>query len=210
MRQKGSIARWDDDRGFGFILPDRGGKPVFVHIRAFRSHSRRPQPGEQVCFQLAEDNKGRPCAARVRYADAAIRDALPGDHRRRAAPVFALSFAAALAGAALIGSLSWLFACVYSAASLVTFLVYGWDKLAARSGRWRTRESTLHLLALACGWPGAIAAQRLFHHKSGKKSFLRVFWLMTALNLGGLLYLLWAHGNATADLWLEHIGRLLA
>jgi len=38
--------------------------------------------------------------------------------------------------------------------SLLTFFVYGFDKHAAETGRWRTQESTLHLLALIGGWPG--------------------------------------------------------
>lgn len=33
--------------------------------------------------------------------------------------------------------------------SLLAFAVYGFDKSAAQAGRWRTAESTLHLLSLA-------------------------------------------------------------
>ncbi|MDJ1170725.1 cold shock domain-containing protein [Roseofilum sp. BLCC_M154] len=29
---KGQLATWKDDRGFGFIQPDNGGKEVFLHI----------------------------------------------------------------------------------------------------------------------------------------------------------------------------------
>jgi cold shock CspA family protein len=36
MRYQGKITTWKDDQGFGFITPNMGGEPVFVHIKAFR------------------------------------------------------------------------------------------------------------------------------------------------------------------------------
>ena len=75
---------------------------------------------------------------------------------------------------------------LYFAASVITFAVYAWDKSAARNGRWRTRESTLHLLALVGGWPGALLARQLLRHKSSKQSF-RVLLCCTVLANGALL-----------------------
>ena len=72
--------------------------------------------------------------------------------------------------------------------SLVTFVAYGLDKLAARRGAWRTPESTLHLLEFLCGWPGAWLAQRILRHKSIKTSFRIVFFVMVALNVVGVGY----------------------
>lgn len=78
--------------------------------------------------------------------------------------------------------------------NLATFAAYTIDKRAAEQGRWRTAESTLHTLALAGGWPGAWAAQRLLRHKSRKLSFLTTYVVTVLLNLGALVWLAW-HGR---------------
>ena len=62
---------------------------------------------------------------------------------------------------------------IYAAAylliiNLVTFAVYGIDKRRARQGRWRIQESTLLLLAVAGGTPGALAGMFGFHHKTSE------------------------------------------
>ena len=64
---------------------------------------------------------------------------------------------------------------VYLGTSLLCILVYSLDKSAAALGRWRVSESALLLLGLAGGWPGAILAQRLLHHKTKKRSFQAAF-----------------------------------
>jgi len=73
---------------------------------------------------------------------------------------------------------------VYLTASVITFLVYAQDKSAAKHNRWRTKEGTLHGLALTGGWPGALLAQKVLRHKSSKAAFQRVFWLMVVVNVG--------------------------
>jgi uncharacterized membrane protein YsdA (DUF1294 family) len=80
---------------------------------------------------------------------------------------------------------TWIVA-AYIGMSLITFATYAMDKAAARAGRWRTSEVSLHLLALACGWPGALLAQQWLRHKSAKQPFRAVFWLTVILNLAGL------------------------
>jgi uncharacterized membrane protein YsdA (DUF1294 family) len=60
--------------------------------------------------------------------------------------------------------------------SVITFFTYRSDKLRARRGDWRIPESTLHTLELFGGWPGAFLAQRIYRHKTIKRSFQFAFW----------------------------------
>jgi uncharacterized membrane protein YsdA (DUF1294 family) len=100
-------------------------------------------------------------------------------------------FLAVICGLAVRGILPLGVLLLYMAASLASAVAYAADKSAARTGRWRTAERTLHVLALVGGWPGALIAQRMFRHKSRKRSFRIVFLLTAAANCGGLLWFLW-------------------
>jgi uncharacterized membrane protein YsdA (DUF1294 family) len=80
----------------------------------------------------------------------------------------------------------------YLFASVAAVLAYRADKSAAENNRWRVKESTLHLLALAGGWPGAFIAQKLLRHKSRKGSFQAVFIITVVLNCVGLMLFWWA------------------
>jgi len=104
--------------------------------------------------------------------------------------VFAL-----LAGATVAKLLPVPVIALYAGASLIAFIAYALDKAAARAGRRRTPENTLHLLALIGGWPGALLAQRQFRHKTAKTSFRVVFWATVLLNCGALGWLTTAGGS---------------
>ena len=84
------------------------------------------------------------------------------------------------------------YACGCAVGSVVTFCAYGIDKRAAAKGRRRIPERTLHSLELLCGWPGALLGQQVFRHKTRKVSFKLVLWVIIALHLLGLGWLLWA------------------
>jgi cold shock CspA family protein len=56
---KGVLKTWKEDRGFGFISPDEGGKDIFIHISALKGASRRPVTGDIIYYQSARDNRGK-------------------------------------------------------------------------------------------------------------------------------------------------------
>ena len=101
----------------------------------------------------------------------------------------ALVAIAVLGVTVLAGLLPMIVLIAVSALSIITFLVYWWDKSAARRGSLRTPETTLHLLSLCGGWPGALIAQQVLRHKTQKQSFRLVFWLTVLVNITLLVWL---------------------
>ncbi len=73
--------------------------------------------------------------------------------------------------------------------NIITFVAYGVDKRAAQSGRWRVPESNLHTLEFLGGWGGALLGQKIFHHKSKKRSYQMFFWAMMFFE-AGLIYVI--------------------
>lgn len=71
---------------------------------------------------------------------------------------------------------------VYLLSSLVAFTAMGLDKRAARLGRRRIAERTLHLIELLGGFPGSLLGQRVFRHKTRKASYVAVFWLVVLVH----------------------------
>lgn len=100
------------------------------------------------------------------------------------------ALAAVLVGAGF-GVLPILLAAGYFGLSAVSYLMYRADKSAAQSSRRRTPETSLHLLDLLGGWPGALIAQQRFRHKTVKQPFQTLFWLTVTLNLVAAAWLAW-------------------
>jgi uncharacterized membrane protein YsdA (DUF1294 family)/cold shock CspA family protein len=192
MRYQGKIVKWNEAKGFGFVIP-KGGQPVFVHVRDFSNRQRHPRDHSLVSYALGSDAKGRCCAVNVRYAD---EKSSTIELRISVLPMLlAMSFVALLMGVVLAGYVPFIVSILYLVLSLAAFLAYALDKSAAERGRWRTQESTLHIFGLAGGWPGAILAQQLLRHKSSKQEFQTTFWLTVMLNGGALIWLVSPYGT---------------
>jgi cold shock protein len=55
---KGTVKFYNDQKGFGFIQPDDGGKDVFVHATALeRAGMRGLAEGQKVAFDTQEDRR---------------------------------------------------------------------------------------------------------------------------------------------------------
>jgi cold shock CspA family protein len=64
-RRHGTLTKWNDDRGFGFIKPPGGAPDLFVHISAFPRDGRRPQLGELISFEIEAGKDGRQRAVQI-------------------------------------------------------------------------------------------------------------------------------------------------
>ncbi len=69
MRIEGTLKKWNDERGFGFIQPTHGGQEVFVHISSF-PRSQMTSCAEATFFlkscpgvKMDGDHDGVPCEA---------------------------------------------------------------------------------------------------------------------------------------------------
>jgi Cold shock proteins len=57
--EKGKLLRWIDNKGFGFIKPEKGGADIFIHISALKSMSRPPVVGDIIHYETHLDDKGK-------------------------------------------------------------------------------------------------------------------------------------------------------
>ncbi len=78
---------------------------------------------------------------------------------------------------------------VYLILNVIAFLAFVWDKHKAQEGMWRTRESTLILLALF-GPFGATAGMLAVRHKTQKLKF-KLVYIFLVLHIIVIAYLVY-------------------
>ena len=194
----GRVSHWDAAKGLGFVQPDAGGLRLVLRRADLSGRLKArgdPQVGEPVRYTPSEGQARAvhslsPSPPTVPSPNASPRvnrapSAGPNSARLLVIPAFGL----------LLGAIhmSWplprLVSTLYGALSMALFIVYGMDKWAAKRGRARVAETSLHLIALMGGWPGALLGQQVFRHKTAKPAFLRWTWAMVALNLLALVWI---------------------
>lgn len=208
MRTQGKITHWNEEKGYGFITPSSSAKQVFVHARAFKNRHQPPVINEVVLYSLSTDKQGRPCAAKVTRASD-----IPSGNSKSITKLFlilmAIGFITVVAWSVSAYDMPKQVLYLYLTASGFTFLVYAKDKWAARKDRWRTKESTLHTLALIGGWPGAVIAQQLLRHKSRKNEFQFAFWATVVLNCAAFAWLFTNEGEVLLQSMVSAIGQYM-
>jgi CspA family cold shock protein len=65
--QTGSVMTYFEEKGFGFLRPDGGGKDIFFHIsRLHQGDATALVPGAKVAYELGMDRNGKIAASSVR------------------------------------------------------------------------------------------------------------------------------------------------
>jgi uncharacterized membrane protein YsdA (DUF1294 family)/cold shock CspA family protein len=188
VRSKGKITSWNDGKAYGFISPMSGGKQIFIHVNAFSDRSRGPKVGQIITYDISTDKQGRPCAAKATLSGDRLQKNKKKSNSLASITVAVISLLV-VAVSVLANKLPPTILAVYVGLSILTYFIYAVDKSAAKKGNWRIPERTLHLFALAGGWPGALVAQQKLRHKSKKKDFRFVFWITVILNCGIFIWL---------------------
>lgn len=177
MRLQGKLVQWNDEKGFGFILPESSEREIFVHISSFPKSGTRPKEGMSVTFEPSRDSRGRACAVTV---------SVPGTRSLPGPVIVALLFFGVLGIAVSLGNVPLFLLWLYLVLSVVTFIAYAYDKSAARNGSWRVSETVLHQLSLCGGWPGGLIARHVLRHKTIKQPFRFLFWWTVLGNIAVL------------------------
>jgi uncharacterized membrane protein YsdA (DUF1294 family)/cold shock CspA family protein len=211
MKRQGTVVKWEDARGFGFIRSAGTHAEIFFHVRDFRStDGNAPRTGLAVTFEEIHVGGKGPRGMAVRPSEQGIAPAPTTPSRRRSPPsaplpssaarsparshdsessgfgtffmlVLTAIYAAVLVWGVYVGRLPWWVLPASLGINLFVFFVYWQDKWAASNRQWRTRESSLHLWSLMGGWLGAGFAQQVLRHKSRKLSFLGAYWVTAFL-----------------------------
>jgi cold shock CspA family protein len=108
----GTLARWNDDRGFGFIAQANGAAEIFVHVSAFPLDGMRPRVSEMISFETEAGSDGKIRAVRVMRPGGAA----PRRSRRSTAP---RQNRLSVSG-------------IVTAAAVVAIAVYGYQAVSAR------------------------------------------------------------------------------
>jgi len=86
MRHNGTIKKWNQDRGFGFVEPEDGGQDVFAHILEFPNKSLCPYVGEKITFAIKITPDGKKKAVQI-MRTSSTQNPQPQITRRRPLPI---------------------------------------------------------------------------------------------------------------------------
>ena len=195
MRRSGELVQWNNKGGYGFVRDDAG-RDYYVHISKVAGDS-RPHIGDHLSFEAAAGRKGRPSAIDVTIIASAptpqatlhdVKQPVPGVSRYK----LGLRTAAATLMTLLIlwaigtGKAPEWIGLLYAAMGAGAALLYRFDKLYALSGKYRVSENNLHIVDMAFGIIGGLAAQEVYRHKTVKPRFVATTWAIALAHTLGL------------------------
>lgn len=195
MRRSGELVQWNNKGGYGFVRDDAG-RDYYVHISKVAGDS-RPHIGDRLSFEEAAGRKGRPSAIDVTIiASAPAPQATLRDVKRPAPGVSRYKLGLRTAAATLMTLLilwaigtgkapEWI-GLLYAAMGAGSALLYRFDKLYALSGKYRVSENNLHVVDMAFGIIGGLAAQEVYRHKTVKPRFVATTWAIALAHTLGL------------------------
>ncbi|NCD32859.1 MAG: DUF1294 domain-containing protein [Spartobacteria bacterium] len=175
----GVIVKFNGGRGFGFIRSTALKDDLFVHISAVKNRERL-RVGQRVQFDVVTTERGL-----------AASNVVPGSKQKKPSYIYgmtALICVAALTAGLIFSGLGRILSYLI-AINVMTLVFYGYDKLIAGKKVVRIPEWILHGMAFAGGSPAAFAGQKIFRHKTIKRSFQIVYWLIVMVQAGLLVYL---------------------
>ena len=193
----GVITQWNPLQGVGFIGLANNAGEVFFQLIDCVDQTVLPQIGQHVNFYCITDKTGRKRAYQVmrlnqkttkllEYAPATETKEPHLVTKRKYLPI------ALIIAVAFLTFLLWFcqpLAIWDALLSAVSLVMYRHDKQIALNSNGqegfigRVPEMRLHWLDFLGGWPGGLVARHLFHHKTSKPSFIRLFWLSVLLNV---------------------------
>lgn len=78
----------------------------------------------------------------------------------------------------------------YLAVNVITFIIWGYDKLRAKLQQWRIPENTLYALIILGGGAGALLGMIVFRHKTRKLKFKVISVVSVLVHIAIFFYLL--------------------
>ena len=65
MKTHGTVIKWNDERGFGFVRPENSELDIFTHISEFPKDGIRPRIGETISFEIETGLGNKSKAVRI-------------------------------------------------------------------------------------------------------------------------------------------------
>ena len=144
MRYKGKLIKWNANKAFGFIELNVGGPDVFIHKTALLNRKRTPQIDDIITFSMAKNKEGQYSARDATFLGEKLEKKVLKKPSMLSIYLSFL-FLVVITIGYFTGQFPQKLLLGYFCISIITFLVYAFDKSKAQRGVWRTKESTHYL-----------------------------------------------------------------